>query len=325
MTITDDKTLSDLQGDVIDSRDLIAAMDYWSGEVDNLQETIDDLNDDTSAEKPTKELLDELEEAKNFIHKKIVEILLPNNLRTNKKLLENALSKIDKGDTIITFNYDLLLEQGLLKRGLWNPKDGYCIGEVKEDELDIIANLDKSDVRVLKMHGSISWESPSWHDSNLRILLKDPYNDLPFFDEIDTPKNDVEKKYTSYQSHHVILPTFMKFYRHKWEIELVKLAANALSKTEEVYIVGYSLPEADAMANFLFSSIKQDIVIKIINPNAGELRERLVRIFGLSRSKIIDESSKLEVWLENDCKYIEHEKTLKNEEMINRMIEEMDN
>ena len=43
----------------------------------------------------------------------------------------------------------------------------------------------------------------------------------------------------------------MKFYRNSWEIRLVRLAVKALSNAEEVFIIGYSLPEADAMANFL--------------------------------------------------------------------------
>lgn len=266
--------------------------------------------------------VDKLKSVRNFIYQKIVELLLPSNLTANKKLLEKTVSIIEKGDTVITFNYDLLLEQGLLNRGLWNPKDGYCVGEVKEEGLDLLENLNQSEVRVLKMHGSVSWESPSWHNSNLRILLKDPYKDLPFFDEINTMKNVVEKKYSYYQSHHVILPTFMKFYRNSWEIKLVKLAVNALSNAEEVYIIGYSLPEADAMANFLISSIQYDTCVKIINPSAGELRKRLVHIFGLSRNNIIDENSRLEEWIKNDFKYVAYEKTIENEEMINRMLED---
>ena len=266
--------------------------------------------------------VDELESVSNFIHQKIVELLLPNNLKPDVKLLEKAVSLIEKGDTVITFNYDLLVEQALLKKGLWNPKDGYCIGEVKEEEIEYLENLNQSEVKVLKMHGSVSWESPSLLNNNLRILLKDPYRDLPFFDEIKTKKNDVKKKYSYYQSHYVILPTFMKFYRNDWEIKLVKLAVDALSKAEEVYIIGYSLPEADAMANFLISSIQYDTCVKIINPSAGELRKRLVHIFGLSRNNIIDENSRLEEWIKNDFKYVAYEKTIENEEMINRMLED---
>jgi len=264
--------------------------------------------------------VEKLKNVINYIHQKIVEILLPSNLKTDKKLLDKAISKIDIGDTVITFNYDLLLEQGLLKRGLWNPNDGYGIGEVEQKELDLLANLNQSEVKVLKMHGSVSWETPSWYNTKLTILLKDPYTDKPFFDEINTMKNEVKKKYTSYQKHHVILPTFMKFYRNGWEIDLVKLAVNALSNAEEVYIIGYSLPEADAMANFLISSIQHDTRVRIINPSAGELRKRLVNVFGLSRSNIIDENSSLEEWIKNDCEYVAYEKTIESEEMINQML-----
>ena len=114
----------------------------------------------------------------------------------------------------------------------------------------------------------------------------------------------------------------MKFYRNSWEIRLVRLAVKALSSAEEVYIIGYSLPEADAMANFLISSIRSDTCIKIINPDANELRIRLVNIFGLSRKNIIDESIKLEEWIKNNFKYLAYDKTIENEEMINQMLEE---
>lgn len=266
--------------------------------------------------------VDKLKSVRNFIHQKIVELLLPSSLNIDENLLDKTVSIIEKGDTVISFNYDLLAEQGLLKHGLWNPKDGYCIGEVKEEELDLLVNLNQSEVKVLKMHGSVSWKSPSWLNTDIEILLKDPYMDTPFFKEINTKKNDVKKKYTLYQSHHVILPTFMKFYRNNWEIKLVKLAVNALSSAEEVYIIGYSLPEADAMANFLISSIRSDTCIKIINPDANELRIRLVNIFGLSRKNIIDESIKLEEWIKNNFKYLAYDKTIENEEMINQMLEE---
>ena len=117
----------------------------------------------------------------------------------------------------------------------------------------------------------------------------------------------------------------MKFYRNDWEIKLVKLAVSALSKAEEVYIIGYSLPEADALANFLISSIQHETSVIITNPSADELRKRLVYIFGLSRNNIIDENSNLEEWIKNDFKYVAYEKTIENEEMINRMLEDKTN
>ncbi|TFB11675.1 hypothetical protein E3V36_00045 [Candidatus Marinimicrobia bacterium MT.SAG.2] len=102
----------------------------------------------------------------------------------------------------------------------------------------------------------------------------------------------------------------------------MRLAVKALSNAEEVFIIGYSLPEADAMANFLISSIQFDTRVKIINPSADELRKRLVNIFGLLRENIMDENSRLEEWIKNDCKYIAYEKTIKNEAMINQMVED---
>ena len=138
--------------------------------------------------------VEKLKSVRDFIHQKIVKLLLPNNLNIDKKLLEKSVSIIKKGDTVITFNYDLLIEQELLRRGLWNPIDGYCIGEVKEEDLYLLTDINKSEVKVLKMHGSVSWESPSWHNTNLRILLKDPYEDIQFFDDLNTLKNDVKKK-----------------------------------------------------------------------------------------------------------------------------------
>ena len=135
----------------------------------------------------------DLECARYFIHQKIVERLLPSKLNTDIELLDKSVSRIKKGDTIITFNYDLLLEQGLLRKGLWNPEDGYCLGEVEGEEKKLLANLNQSEVKILKMHGSVSWESPTLLNNNIRILLKDPYEDLPFFDEIITKKNKLKK------------------------------------------------------------------------------------------------------------------------------------
>ena len=101
----------------------------------------------------------------------------------------------------------------------------------------------------------------------------------------------------------------MKTFEQNWEIYLVKAAAQAISNAEEIYILGYSLPDADAMVNFVLAEIQKDTKIYIINPsNPMDIANRFIMRYGLDKNKIIYEQCSLEEWIQNDFQYIKYEK-----------------
>jgi len=79
-------------------------------------------------------MVDDLRGARQFIHHYIVELLLPEQLSPKADLIGKLCSSIQPSDTIVTFNYDILIEQALWRQGIWNPRDGYRIGNIHRDE-----------------------------------------------------------------------------------------------------------------------------------------------------------------------------------------------
>lgn len=262
----------------------------------------------------------DLKHARNFIHSQIVELLLPDALRPDTTLLKKILSRVEEGDTVITFNYDLLIEQTLWKMGLWSPVDGYRVGAIKDDEEFDAKELKKTEVPVFKLHGSVNWLTPSWAHPELQIYTTHPYTNEPMFEGLQVRTRRPLPKWRRLEGSHVILPTFIKYSHYAWELQLVRKVIEALSNASEVYILGYSLPEADAMANILFTQIANEASIYIVNRDPDDLVKRLNEKFGHYKKKIVFEKNDIEAWVENDFEYKAYQRHLEGQRLINSLI-----
>src|SRR5260370_2165491 len=63
-----------------------------------------------------------------------------------------AKERVQRGDVIITFNYDMAIERSLKAAGVWNIIDGYGSAITLQ-----VRETPTSGVRVLKPHGSTNW------------------------------------------------------------------------------------------------------------------------------------------------------------------------
>jgi len=255
--------------------------------------------------------VDVLKEARNFIQHYIVRLLLPHKLKPKSNCLEKVISKVSHGDVIVTFNYDVLVEQMLWKKKLWNPWDGYLIGDIVESERVKNTTRKETAVPVIKLHGSVNWMRQNYaiRDLGIGIYTTHLHTNEPFFEglNVQADHREYEPKYAL--NTHVVLPTFMKTFQENWEIKLVQAALNAISNADKIFILGYSLPDADAMANLIFSQIQKTAKIDIVNPiDPMKLAKRLIDKYDLDKKNIIDEASTIEEWIENDFKYLAYEK-----------------
>lgn len=157
-------------------------------------------------------------------------------------------AKLDKGDTIITFNYDTVIEESFESANLWTPMGGY--GEASHGKtLDWSRRWfrerneersKKSLIVVSKLHGSLNWKLYP----NARIRIKPrPYvvrtrNNQPSFEEVSILPPGWNKRIDR------------KPYSHFW-----KIARLRLERCKSLVIVGYSLPETDLLAKALFSEV----------------------------------------------------------------------
>src|SRR5439155_9615554 len=98
-----------------------------------------------------------------FIHTTADMSATPNRAYSSP-IHELLLSKLKSKCTVVTFNYDLVIEESFAKTGLWNPRDGFGIkvsGVSHEwskhwyDRSELANEKKKSVVTLLKLHGSL--------------------------------------------------------------------------------------------------------------------------------------------------------------------------
>jgi len=185
---------------------------------------------------------------------------------------------LEPGDAIISFNYDLLADEGLATMGgvKWNPHTAYGVtatgavdkwrGDHREDETG------SETVYLLKMHGSLNWRRAGGQlelttepfDPSLMLIVPPAWNKPVEQDPIIRPV---------------------------WQA-----AREALSHSEVLVIVGYSLPQTDVWTTALMSACafersersKPFSHILIANPD----EQAVARLVG-TVSRAIDERTRV--------------------------------
>jgi hypothetical protein len=205
--------------------------------------------------------------------------------------MEGLGQRLAVGDVVVTFNYDSMIERVLLRQDKWSPKDGYGSDLVFCDPgctATLIA-LPKSKVKVLHLHGAVGWyRKPHLHPG---VTVTTDGGALPrealspasldteisldplFLQALDIPAVDASMPERPSDQDQILLhPSFMKDYggedsgnnvfRGLW-----KKAADALRASEEIVIVGYSLPAADAAAWTLLLTSCVATRITVVDPS----------------------------------------------------------
>ncbi len=168
------------------------------------------------------------------------------HLRPIKKAPSHTriLRSLKEGDTILTFNYDTVIEGAFDRESLWTPRGGYGDGvhgvrsgwSKKWFNDRNILHQRESKLRLLKLHGSINWTTYKTG----RVKLKD----RPFvvragrFEKVSILAPGWNKKIDTHP------------YKPLW-----KEARLRLEQCKTLAIIGYSLPEADLLAKALFSEV----------------------------------------------------------------------
>jgi hypothetical protein len=234
------------------------------GDLRDLEQILTDLDG-----VPSNERVAALTRSERAFIRQAVEHSIPglfNCIRAKPAPLYDQMSRhrIREGDLVITFNYDVAIEHSLKREGLWHINDGYGF------ELGI-SGLPASKVKILKLHGSTNWWGPLF--DGLRGFFQAGPNSLPSrpvvlfahdFEFLGYPPGSRDPQYRGDSRPAVqtalIIPTRHKrFYLQtsfgrEWEEfwkDLWNQAAQALNASEEIVIIGYSMPVADEDARQL--------------------------------------------------------------------------
>lgn len=192
------------------------------------------------------------------------------------------LKRIRPKDTIITFNYDTVVEEAIPEEGLyWDPANGYGLKPSgvthtwaknwRSTRNRTRDSSKASDFHLLKLHGSLNWVL--YKTKKVRLKPR-PYvirarRGVPVFDKCA-----------------ILPPAWHKRigvspYRQLWH-----RARLELEKCSSLAIIGYSLPDADLIARALITEVirlraarKRYLKHLIIADPSKEVKDRFVNLF----------------------------------------------
>jgi hypothetical protein len=185
--------------------------------------------------------------------------------RSASPLYKALAARVALGNQIVTFNYDVALENALIPAHKFGAKDGYGTGFTADwEEPD-------SQVKVLKLHGSINWMGVTFAGVRPGSIasFSSSLGARPFVDNRDSllptyPNLILDRSVPSGgdvgAARTLIRPTYEKkfsvgtsageewipFFESLWS-----QATEALHQTDRIVIIGYSMPEADRRARAL--------------------------------------------------------------------------
>ena len=230
--------------------------------------------------------------------------------RRGAPLYEAFAKRIEKGDVIVTFNYDVSLENELVRAHKFRVRNGYGSSLGADwDEPD-------SDVTVLKPHGSINWTGVIFGGAiGGPVQVFNSLGGRPFVDNVDSvfpdyPSRILDKAFPGggvTKSATLILPTYEKEFSVKTSLgdewipfyeSIWSQAAESLGRSDRVVIIGYSMPVADyrSRAMLLWNIDKgAEVVVRCASSNETVKAES--RNHGFGRVRDMGSFADLASWL----------------------------
>jgi len=206
-------------------------------------------------------------------------------------------SMLNKKDTVITFNWDNLLERALFRQGkrFQSLFDVSAVPDSKEGD----ERISQKEIRILKLHGSIDWRDAKVDEIQAygHIALGTgweitegqcgPDGKRLKVTRVRMPLERGEFDKSSFHSlgdPELALPVFHKRFVDPYIREAWLAADRSLAFADEVIFIGYSLPQADRQARLLFQLSLKDRrrkkppVVKVVNPDENVI-QKLAGIF----------------------------------------------
>lgn len=181
---------------------------------------------------------------------------------------DSLVAALDPPDTIVSFNYDCVIDHALRSsdRAVWSAKYGYGFpkpGRIDNSTAEAWSSADaptgqNETIRLLKLHGSLNWQA------------------LPPDDDKPIKFRQRLYKRNGSKSYEIIPPEFLKeIQRQPFETIWAK-AASALRSAEVVALVGFSFPPTDQLVEALFRMALEDNRslrrLVIVNPSQEHRR-----------------------------------------------------
>lgn len=160
---------------------------------------------------------------------------------------DTLTTKLGSDDTIISLNYDTLLDSALVRHG-WDPRRGYGLpgGKSKIKWLPM-ANGDHPDlsqVRLLKVHGSVNWFVRGSYAN-----LSKAFESKPVL--VTGPRRNEKQGYIR----QIVPPIYGKIFEHDHWRALWTQGFKELCTAEVLVVIGCSLIDTDFHLRALLSRV----------------------------------------------------------------------
>jgi SIR2-like domain len=176
------------------------------------------------------------------------------------------LNNCEQKNTVITFNYDTLLEEAL-KRSKLEFTYGFEVGDMEY----VNCNNTENCLQILKLHGSLNWSDKNKIYENYDLLSKSDEDVL------------------------IIPPTWNKVFNEIF-LKVWKNAVNALTDATRIIIIGFSVPPTDVHFKFLIAAgLQNNISLRkfiFVNPslkNNVEAKKLKDNIFKVLRKRLVEQ------------------------------------
>ncbi|MTI81764.1 MAG: hypothetical protein FH758_12980 [Firmicutes bacterium] len=194
---------------------------------------------------------------------------------------QKIANNLRPGDAVISFNYELLMDNSLMATSNWHPGDGYGVKCSLLSAGKCTDFGDKSSVHLYKLHGSLNWLYCT-HCRKLFTAVETVENKLRFI------CNHSDKVLCNHMGcRHPLLPiiippTMMKNYDSiPFTQKLWRLARNALANARHIIIIGYSFPPTDFRTKWLFRKAMFESntprKVTLVNHATGDKLEKLLQ------------------------------------------------
>lgn len=151
--------------------------------------------------------------------------------------LKKFIESVSTQSTIMTLNYDMVLDQGLWLSKRWHPGGGYYTSyfPCSDDE-----NKKKGNILLLKLHGSCNFRKSALGDNEYPVVK---INDK-IFSNIHPSHGAVQDA-----GAHVLVMSYFKIYCNGI-MQLWRKAVESLKDADRLTIIGCSLREEDTFLKF---------------------------------------------------------------------------
>ena len=175
--------------------------------------------------------------------------------RSERTVYQSFAEHLPIDSTVITFNYDLALERAFCRAGRWDVGNGY----------GYVAFPDRppSATTIFKLHGSVNWFKGPMQDAPPPVIFP---RDLKLlgYDDVSDPRVGPNGISIDNEGTFILPDPKKKFFWERFWSPLWNAAASQLHQADEVFIHGYSMPDADAHARkLLFENIRKSAAVNV--------------------------------------------------------------